>query len=157
MLANILRGFFFRQHVGNHSKSRQHVGQQMLASSVGQNVVSICAAFKDCTWRHGFYSSPEFVFPGKDARGKKPFEVNVRSVIAFREIDKGNEAIRTFTTMMNMPPPLSHQSYNDINLNLHYIYEKAAKESMLAAVNDLKKKRNISIDENLDKSEVISH
>ena len=97
------------------------------------------------------------MFPGKDARGKKPFEVNVRSVIAFREIDKGNEAIRTFTTMMNMPPPLSHQSYNDINLNLHNIYEKAAKESMLAAVNDLKKKRNISIDEDLDKSEVISH
>ena len=46
MLANILRGFFFRQHVGSHSKSRQHVGQQMLASNVGQNVVSICAGPK---------------------------------------------------------------------------------------------------------------
>ena len=46
MLANILRGFFFRQHAGSYSKSRQHVGQQMLASNVGQNVVSICASFK---------------------------------------------------------------------------------------------------------------
>ena len=46
MLANILRGFFFRQHVGSHSKSRQHVGQQMLASNVGQNVVSICVGLK---------------------------------------------------------------------------------------------------------------
>ena len=26
--------------------------------------------FRDCTWLHGFYSTPEFVFPGKDARGK---------------------------------------------------------------------------------------
>ena len=46
-MANILRGFFFRQHVGSHSKSRQHVGQQMLAYNVGQNVVSICAGLKD--------------------------------------------------------------------------------------------------------------
>ena len=66
--------------------------------------------WKDCTWCHGFYSSLEFVFFGKDARGKKPFEIDVRSVIAFREIGKENEAMRTFTTMMNMPPPLSHQS-----------------------------------------------
>ena len=66
---------------------------------------------KDCTQCHGFYSSLEFVhvwWYGKDARGKKPFEVNVRSVIEFREIGKGNEAMCTFSTMMNMPPPLSH-------------------------------------------------
>ena len=36
MLANILGGFFLRQHVGSHSKSRQHVGQQMLASNVAK-------------------------------------------------------------------------------------------------------------------------
>ena len=87
-------------------------------------------------------------------------------MIAFREIGGGNEAVRTFTVMMNMPPPLSTQSYNDINLSLHNIYEKAAKEGMLAAVNDLKEKGNISRDENLDtdigiaevgKSEVIPH
>ena len=67
----------------------------------------------------GFYSSPEFMFTCEDIRGKKPFKVIVRSVIAFLEIGKGNEAMRTFTTMMNMPPTLPHQSYNDINLNLH--------------------------------------
>ena len=42
-----------------------------------------------------------------------------------------------------MPPLLSHQSYNDINLSLYNIYEKTAKESMLAGVNDLKKKGNV--------------
>ena len=52
--------------------------------------------------------------------------------------------------MMNMPPPLSHQSYNDINLRFHNIYKKEAKESVLAEVNDLIEKGNVSIDENLD-------
>ena len=52
--------------------------------------------------------------------------------------------MHTFMTVMNMPPPLSHQSCNDINLNLHNIYEKAAKESMLAEVNHLKEKGNVS-------------
>ena len=83
---------------------------------------------KDCTWWHGFYSSPEFMFPGKDARGKKPFKVNVRSVIAFWEIGKGNEAMHPFMTMTNMPPPLSHQSYNDINLSLHNIMKRQPKK-----------------------------
>ena len=52
---------------------------------------------------------------------KKPFEVIARSVIAFREIDKGNEAMRTFTTMMDMSPPLFHQSCNDLNSSLNNI------------------------------------
>ena len=105
---------------------------------------------KDCAWCHAFYSSPEFVSPRKDARGKNPFEVNVRSVIAFQEIGKGNETMCTFTTMMNIPPTLSHQSSSDINLSLYKIYEKTTKEGMLAAVNDLKEKGNVSLGENLD-------
>ena len=51
---------------------------------------------------------------------------------------------------MNTSPPLSHQSYNVINLNLYNIYEKAAKESISAAVNDLQNKENVSMDENLN-------
>ena len=90
------------------------------------------------------------MFPGKDATSKKTSEFYIRYVTAFPEIGKGNEAMRTVTTMMNMPAPLSHQSYNDINLSLHEIYEKAAEESMLAAVDDLKQKGNVSADEPLD-------
>ena len=52
--------------------------------------------------------------------------------------------MRTFTTMINMSPPLSHQSYNDINLRL-YVYEKATKESMSVAVNDLKKTETLTL------------
>ena len=86
---------------------------------------------------------------------KKPFEVIARSVIAFREIDKGNEAMLTFTTMMDMSPPFFHQSCNDLNSSLNNIYEKAAKESMWLAVNDLKETGNVSIDEKLDNDTTI--
>ena len=43
------------------------------------------------------------MFPGKDARSKKSFEVNVRSVIVFREIGKanGNEAMH-FEKLVNL-------------------------------------------------------
>lgn len=34
-------------------------------------------------WCHMLYSSPEIVFPDKSARGKKSFEINIRSVITF--------------------------------------------------------------------------
>ena len=44
----------------------------------------------DCTWCHGFYSSQKYVFPGKDAKPKTPFEVNVRFVVAFWENGKRN-------------------------------------------------------------------
>ena len=37
------------------------------------------------TWCHGFYSSAEFLIQSKDIKGKKPFEIDVKSMIAFRE------------------------------------------------------------------------
>ena len=39
---------------------------------------------------------------------------------------------------------------NDINVSLYNMYEKTSKESLLAAVNNLKKDGNVSTDENLD-------
>ena len=42
MLADILSNFFLRQHVVDYSKPRQHVGQHMLVSDVGQHVGVVC-------------------------------------------------------------------------------------------------------------------
>ena len=89
---------------------------QLVGHSKECNLTNI---FVKCTARErqGFSQKCfQNLFPGKDARAKKRFEVNVRSVVAFREIGNENEAMRIFTTMMSMPPPLSHQSYNDIIL-----------------------------------------
>ena len=75
--------------------------------------------YNDYKWIYDFFSSPESKCPGKDSRGQKSFEVNIRSVIAFREIGRGHKAMKTFSSMMNMPKPLAIASFNDLNNNLH--------------------------------------
>ena len=48
-----------------------------------------------------------------DLSGKRPFSINTRTVIAFREIGQGYEELQKFGTLMSMPGSLS-KSYNDI-------------------------------------------
>ena len=95
-----------------------------------------------CTWSRVFFSSGHYSFPGQDPRAKKPFEVNVRATLACREIGKGNEAMKRFTTLFNMPPTLSRESYNDLTSKLNPIFEEAANESMLDAVEEIRLKAN---------------
>ena len=42
----------------------------------------------DCEWSYKFFSSPEFRFQEKDSKGRKSYEVNIRSVIGSREIGR---------------------------------------------------------------------
>ena len=42
-----------------------------------------------------------------DGRGSKLFDVNLRTISAFREIEKGHGGIETFCGCMNMPPPMT--------------------------------------------------
>jgi hypothetical protein len=76
--------------------------------------------------------------PDRDARGRKTFEVNARAVISFREIGKGNESMKRFNTLFNMPPPLSRSSHNEINLSLHGIYKESAEDSMTQAAKEVR-------------------
>ena len=93
-----------------------------------------------CDWSKSFNSSPEFLPPNCSATKKKSFEVNARSVIAFREIGRGHEAMATFTTMMNMPKPLCKASFNKWNDVLHEVYEETAQESISNAGYELRSK-----------------
>ena len=43
----------------------------------------------------------------RDGRGSKPFDVNLRTLLAFREIGKGHAGRETFCGCMNMPPPMT--------------------------------------------------
>ena len=63
-----------------------------------------------CDFKDQFFSSPDIK---QNKPGINTKEINARSVMAFREIGRGQEAILTFTPIMNMPPPLSKSS----NLN----------------------------------------
>ena len=42
------------------------------------------------------------------------YDVNVRSVMAFREIGRGLSHVETFSRVMNMPQPYSPSSYDKI-------------------------------------------
>ena len=97
-----------------------------------------------CDWQHIFHTSHELTLPGKDNRGRKSCDVNIRTVMAFREIGRGHEAIKNFTSIMNMPPPLSAMSYSNINSILHEAYKQGADASMKKAAKEIKKAVNPS-------------
>lgn len=59
----------------------------------------------------------------------QPFDINIRAVMAFREIGRGREAMETFAAVMSMPPPIQNTSYNNIIDMLHEAYENSAIES----------------------------
>jgi len=113
---------------------------------VDSNVKGYAAKFSvkciACDWEYSFSSSPEFMLPGRDPRGAKSQEVNIRTVMAFREIGKGHEGMKIFSTIMNMPPPMSLPAYNDINSNLLTCYEAAASASMKNAVSEVRNEVN---------------
>ena len=51
--------------------------------------------------------------------------------MAFREIDRGREAMVTFTTIMNMPPSMNKNSFDAINDKLYDAYMSGATESSM--------------------------
>ena len=110
--------------------------------------LKFCLKCRACVWFKPFYSSPEFKYDQEETRGKKPLEVNVRSLVAFREIGRGYEAMNTFTTLLNMPQPMAKTTYNDINVKLHPYYVKTAEESMKAAAEEVRMYINPDVSKN---------
>ena len=62
----------------------------------------------------------------KRSRGRKFFEVNLRAVIALREMGKVHEALNTFARLMNMKG-ITGASYNNINNAVFDVYKSAKK------------------------------
>ena len=89
----------------------------------------------NCEYEHSFYTLPEIPRPNKP--GRNPFEVNTRSVMAFREIGRGLSALNTFSCIMNMPPPMTPDNFNSINDELHNVYSASADDNMAEAGKDV--------------------
>ena len=53
--------------------------------------------------------------------------------MTFSKIGRGKEAMVTFTTIMNMPPPMNKDNFDAINDKLHDAYISGATESMKRA------------------------
>ena len=88
-----------------------------------------------CRWSRSFFSSI--------ANGSKPFDVNLRIILAFREIGKGHAGIETFFVCMNMPTPMTELTYfqvtrkdmaNAVRDLLKLIFDNFAEEQALISI-----------------------
>lgn len=60
--------------------------------------------------------------------------------MAFWEIGRGKNALVTFTTIMNMPPPMTRANFNSINVKLLDVYQNAASLSKSNVALDVREK-----------------
>ena len=88
-----------------------------------------------CLWNRSFHTSKEVK---TDGRGKSPFEINHRALIAMREIGKGHTALSTFCGFMNMPQPMNVKPFNDMQENISNVYKEVANTSMKNAANEFR-------------------
>ena len=94
------------------------------------------------------FTSNEVTQPTKK-QGRKMFEVNVRSIIAFREIGRGHEQILNYARLMNMQG-ISNSSFTNINNALFEAYEKADDLSIQKACQEIKDEpRNLKTDDGM--------
>ena len=84
--------------------------------------------------------------------GKVPYDVNLRTVVAFREFGRGHTAIETFCGFMNMPPPMTSKTYQETMEYVHPSYIEAANKSMKSASDEI---REELLGDNFDEDTVV--
>ena len=84
-----------------------------------------------CGWRRETFTS-KTCSNLENKPGRKPFEINIKTVLAYREIVRGQESIKNVSRLMNMYS-IGHPCYSSINKALTRGYETAAENSMKEA------------------------
>ena len=100
-----------------------------------------------------FYTSAEVARKNEEgsvSRGRKYYEANIRSVIAFREIGKGHAGMENFARVMNINC-LSSKAYKKMKDDICEAYETVAENSMKNAAKEVhdKYKEKLSSDETI--------
>ena len=103
-----------------------------LRMGFAHKIIISCAS---CSWEQSIFLS-EQCSPAT-GRGRNFFEINVRSLIAFREIGKGHQAIRCFSRCMNMKS-ISKNGYSNLIKELYDAYQNAADASKSKAALEIK-------------------
>ena len=103
-----------------------------LRMSFAHKIIFTCTS---CSWEQSVFLS-EQCSPAT-SRGRNFFEINVRSLIAFREIGKGHQAIRCFSRCMNMKS-ISKNGYSNLIKDLYDAYQNAADASKSKAALETK-------------------
>lgn len=119
--------------------------------SIGQSIVeaAVCRLCKkdkltlqeSLKSRQGFHIPMELVcssckntsVPNPTLPEKKVPEINRRAVLAFRVIGAGQKKMEKFCAMMNMPPPLSHHSYDKHNAEVSRVVSTVDDKEMKQA------------------------
>ena len=65
-----------------------------------------------------------------NASRRSSYEVNKRVLIAFRENGQGYSPLKTFCRCINMPPPMTQTTFDDLNCNLHNAYVQTSQECL---------------------------
>ena len=80
------------------------------------NCIEIKCLSTNC---HFFYTTYRSNRVSKNKQsGPDPFDLNARSVIAFREIGKRHIAMETFFEYMNCVPPVTYPTYREMNKDM---------------------------------------
>ncbi|XP_065650235.1 uncharacterized protein LOC136078392 [Hydra vulgaris] len=84
-----------------------------------------------CKYQNDFYTS-------KLINKKGNFDISNRTVYTMRTLGIGHSGIKRFTTLMNMPKPMTPKNYDKLVLKITNITEKVAQETMTDAVSDIR-------------------
>ena len=64
------------------------------------------------------------------------YEINKRSLLAARTLGHGLSGLKTFCGVMDLPQPVSHSNFDNMNIELKTVSKEVARESMKAAVEE---------------------
>ena len=94
-----------------------------------------CECFENCRWHETLCSSKPTARLGQQRR--PGYEVNLRSLTAFREIGRGLKSIKDFCRVMNIPPPMDKKAYKKSFNHLYRAYSAVALKSLESAASQV--------------------
>ena len=93
-----------------------------------------------CMYSSKFYTSQSI--------DRQSFDVNKRLVYTMRSLGQGYSGIKTFTSLMNMPQPMTENNYEKVINIMSTVVKSVAEETMQDACQEIKDKDNPENDNN---------
>ena len=101
-----------------------------------------------CDYKNNFYTSR--TVSSESVQGNQSFDANSRMVYTIRACGQGHAGVEKFTTLMDMPKPMTKNNYNKIVKKLVTVTETVAKETMSDAIDELRSASSVPPDTIMD-------
>ena len=102
---------------------------QKLYTFKAKSLIDFIGSCSSCDTKNDFNTS---------SINNKSFDINNRIVYAMRSCGQGFSGIEKFTSLMNMPKPMTRNNYDKIVKKFVKVSEKVANETMNDAVKELR-------------------